>query len=91
MTMSNSLNFEVMHPLKGYVPVTYSTRLTLTHTKAALATILKPKKQFSELQSVSPNPRSRCRRTEPPPSPPSLGTEPSHGSHQAVVSHYWVC
>lgn len=55
-----------MHPLKGCVPAIYSARLRLTHAKTALATILQPQKQFSEFQSVSPNPHSRCRRTEPP-------------------------
>lgn len=57
--MTCLLNLEVMHSLKGYVPVTYSTRLTFIHTKPVLATIIPAKKNHpSELQSVSPNPCS---------------------------------
>lgn len=58
-----------MHPLRGYVPAIYSTRLTLTHATPPLATIPKPKKRLGELQPISPHPHSRCGWTEPPPFP----------------------
>lgn len=40
-----------MHHSEGYVPVTYSTRLALTHVKAALAILFKKNTQPSSVNS----------------------------------------
>lgn len=70
--MTCLLNLEVMHSLKGYVPVTYSTRLTFIHThtqkKTVLATIIPAKKNPTVSLSKS---LQCCRWTQPSPPLPA--------------------
>lgn len=85
--MTCLLNLEVMHSLKGYVPVTYSTRLTFIHAKTVLVTIIPAKKTSPVNYSQSLQIPAVLQMDTASSSPPSPGMELSHHSiNQQLIS-----